>query len=175
MRLTGRIKRTAARNQRARLLGALIEKNGLIFGAEIGVADGRLCRRLLTAYPRLQMLAVDYWPADDPERILRQIKRRILFGGVLSAFAPRLSLLDLPSIEAAALVPDGSLDFAFIDADHRYEHVRADIQAWRPKIRPGGFLTGHDYHRKRFAGVVQAVNEAFKPTILGETIWSVRL
>ena len=39
-------------------------------------------------------------------------------------------------------------DFVFIDGDHRYESVRRDIQAWLPKVRPGGIMGGHDceYH-----------------------------
>jgi glycosyltransferase involved in cell wall biosynthesis len=34
---------------------------------------------------------------------------------------------------------------SYIDADHRYESVVSDIQAWWPKVRPGGILSGHDY------------------------------
>jgi hypothetical protein len=56
-----------------------------------------------------------------------------------------------------------SLDFAFIDGNHRYEHVRADLHAWWPKIRAGGLLSGHDYGVCRDAtgqwGVRCAVDE----------------
>lgn len=46
--------------------------------------------------------------------------------------------------DAAALVPDGSLDFVFIDADHSEESVKRDIANWAPKVRKGGLLSGHD-------------------------------
>ena len=49
------------------------------------------------------------------------------------------------SVKAANLYEDGSLDFVFIDADHRYDSVVADIKAWLPKLKNLGVLAGHDY------------------------------
>ena len=49
-------------------------------------------------------------------------------------------------------------DSVFIDACHHYAECAADIEAWRPLIKPGGILSGHDYWPKD-AGVMDAVNE----------------
>lgn len=49
------------------------------------------------------------------------------------------------SVEAAADHADESVDFVFIDGHHGYDSVVADINAWLPKMKIGGFLTGHDY------------------------------
>lgn len=49
------------------------------------------------------------------------------------------------STEMASTYEDNSLDFVFIDGDHRYECVKADIEAWLPKMKNGGILSGHDY------------------------------
>lgn len=50
------------------------------------------------------------------------------------------------SLEAAALYPDESLDFVFIDASHDYFNVTNDITAWYPKVRSKtGIIAGHDY------------------------------
>ena len=65
------------------------------------------------------------------------------------------------STTVAQTFDDGSVDAVFIDADHRYEHVRADIAAWLPKVRRGGMIAGHDYESREFPGVVQAVKETF--------------
>jgi predicted O-methyltransferase YrrM len=53
------------------------------------------------------------------------------------------------------------LDFVFIDADHSYEGCKADIEAWFPKVKPGGLLSGHDYDNPDFPefGVKRAVDE----------------
>lgn len=91
---------------------------------------------------------------------------------------PDLRLIGIrcPSAEAAKYVSDGSADVVFVDADHTYEGVRADIQAWLPKLKAGGMLCGHDYHPQNWPGVVQAVSEvlpAAAPVGVG-SLWSFR-
>jgi len=56
--------------------------------------------------------------------------------------------------------PDAYFDFVFIDANHTYESVLADIQGWKPKVKPGGWLAGHD-HTTSFPGVEKACKEVF--------------
>jgi predicted O-methyltransferase YrrM len=48
------------------------------------------------------------------------------------------------SLAAVSKVPD-ECDLIFIDADHQFEAVAADIATYWPKVRPGGVLVGHDY------------------------------
>jgi hypothetical protein len=52
------------------------------------------------------------------------------------------------------------LDFVFLDAAHDYDNVKADITAWRSKVKSGGYLGGHDY-QLIFPGVMKAVQEEF--------------
>merc|ERR1719174_1988363 len=40
---------------------------------------------------------------------------------------------------------DNSLDWVYIDAGHTYEAVMADLNAWYPKVRLGGLISGDDY------------------------------
>jgi len=63
----------------------------------------------------------------------------------------------MTSVEAAKLYSDKSLDFVYIDADHEYEAIKADITAWLPKVKIGGIIAGHDY--PAWEGVVRAVEE----------------
>ena len=63
------------------------------------------------------------------------------------------------SLEASQYYKDRSIDFVFIDAAHDYENVKADLNAWYPKVKLGGFIGGHDY--PGYDGVVKAVNEFF--------------
>jgi hypothetical protein len=75
------------------------------------------------------------------------------------------TLYTLPSPEVTNLYEDKSLDFVFIDGSHKYEDVVRDIKAWLPKIKPGGILSGHDYHHT-WPDVVKAVGD-----VLGEGNW----
>jgi predicted O-methyltransferase YrrM len=63
-------------------------------------------------------------------------------------------------MDAVKDFPDESLDFVFIDADHRFEYVINDVIEWSKKVRPGGLIISHDYVRRRslFVQTYWAVN-----------------
>lgn len=66
------------------------------------------------------------------------------------------------SADTADLYEDKSLDFVFIDASHEYHYVKRDIIKWRPKIKNGGIIAGHDFcGYEVLDGVIQAVMEEF--------------
>ena len=77
-----------------------------------------------------------------------------------------VSIIRSDSIEASKMFDDQSLDFVFIDAAHSYQYVKADIEAWLPKIKKDGFIGGHDYLNNdpthADGGVTRAVQEIFK-------------
>lgn len=70
-----------------------------------------------------------------------------------------VNLIQSLSWEAAKFFEDESLDAVFIDADHLEPAVTKDIEAWLPKVRPGGFIGGDDW--KEDNGVRAAVDKAF--------------
>ena len=64
--------------------------------------------------------------------------------------------------EASKLVEDGSLDLCFIDADHSYEGIKNDFINWKPKVKKGGVIGGHDYNGMAWQGVRKFVDEQFR-------------
>ena len=74
--------------------------------------------------------------------------------------------LKMLATDASKLVPDGSLDGCFIDASHDEWNVRQDIKDWLPKVRPGGFLCGHDYETPKWPGAKVAVDDIFQGKIM---------
>ena len=66
------------------------------------------------------------------------------------------------SLRAARLLEKAmgmaQVDLCYVDARHSYGHVKADIQAWLPRVRPGGIIAGHDYNWSH-PGVIRAVDE----------------
>lgn len=81
-----------------------------------------------------------------------------------------------PSPQASRQFPDGYADMIFVDGDHTYQAVKADILAWLPKLRAGGLLCGHDYTHAADGlierpGVKQAVDEIFPSVNLVGSLW----
>lgn len=155
------------------VIAELVNQHGLHIGAEIGVAEGRFTAALLDLCPEMHLIAVDSfapgyktWMGTE-WTAAQQSKNRLKFEAVMKRYPARLGLLEMPSINAARWLAE-ELDFVFIDADHSYEAVKADIAAWRAKVREGGWITGHDYTPDRFPGVVRAVDESFADFDLGD-------
>lgn len=51
------------------------------------------------------------------------------------------------------------IDFLWVDADHGYDAVKADLNAWVPHVKPGGLIAGDDYGHPRYPGVKRAWDE----------------
>jgi methyltransferase family protein len=72
----------------------------------------------------------------------------------------KITLIISDSVSAARLFSDASLEWVHLDARHDYASVKADIEAWLPKVRRGGWLSGDDCDRERWPEVVKAVADA---------------
>ena len=74
-------------------------------------------------------------------------------------FGDKISLIVSDSVIASRLFCDSSVEWVHLDARHDYASVKADIEAWLPKIRSGGWLSGDDYNEQKWPEVVKAVND----------------
>ncbi len=83
-----------------------------------------------------------------------------------------LTVHAMPSEIAAGDFADGSLDAVFIDADHHEDAVKADIEAWWPKVKRGGILAGHDIDE---SGVKAGVASVFDNYQTRGRCWLVNL
>jgi len=78
-----------------------------------------------------------------------------------------IHLIKMSSFRAAKKYPDNCFDWIYIDARHGYEDVKQDIEAWLPKLKANGIISGHDYdpspeYQKKYNfGVNEAVKEIF--------------
>jgi hypothetical protein len=89
---------------------------------------------------------------------------------------PRIVKIKKMSNEAYKDIPDESLDFIYIDGCHKYENVLEDLTNFYPKIKKGGFISGHDWNYY-WDGVIQAVMEYFKRqpiTVYQDSSWIYR-
>lgn len=155
---------------RQRQLVELLQPFGSeIEGAEVGVFDGFTSDALLRKLPGLHLWMVDPWKPYEGNSVLGNLDQAAFDRARSHALwwtehaRERRFVLQESSQQAASRFAEAALDFVFIDANHLYEHVRNDLRAWWPKLRPGGLLTGHDYGTGRDAegwwGVRRAVDE----------------
>jgi SAM-dependent methyltransferase len=151
-------------------------KNGKI--VEVGVWKGLSLSSILDICKsnNNELYAIDAWLPVENDPALSESRTRDIF----SIFKTNLKLLGHSdtvrvirkrSLEAADDFSDNSLDLVFIDADHSYNAVIADIRKWWDKLKPGGILCGHDFTFKE--GVCRAVTVLFHNSfeLVGGSVW----
>jgi cephalosporin hydroxylase len=148
-------------------------------GAWLGRSTAFLCQRAKASGKSIKVLVVDTFNVI-PEG-LPMVSAAVAIGGSVRSVFERnmrlagvwdaLEIHERASVNAAVAIPDSSCAFVFIDADHSYESVRADIRAWRNKLRPGGILAGHDCYT--FASVYNAVRDELGGNFIttDENVW----
>jgi len=134
-------------SSRANALIQLAKKCNCNTYAEIGCMTGNTAVKLHKKHPLSDVILVD---------IINNKLRKDLVSNLPYKF------YHIPSVDASDKILDNSIDLCFIDADHGYKYVLADIKAWLPKVKAGKIICGHDYSKTQHPGVVKAVHESFK-------------
>lgn len=146
-----------------RRLPKLFKQLGFKVGAEIGVYRGDYMRWLLRA--GLTVYGIDPWLQYSDYRN-RQSKMEAFYEQAKAAVAPwgdKCKLIRKTSMEAVKQFADNSLDFVYIDANHKFRYIAEDLCEWAKKVRPGGIVSGHDYWEdSEVQAVVDAYVKAFK-------------
>jgi len=146
----------------------LIQSLGVQRMAEIGVYRGDFAREVLQRCESLtKYYMVDPWrhlsdwnkPANQEDAVLegyfRETKDKTDFA------AGKRIILRGKTTEVIDQIPDGELDFAYVDADHSLKGIAIDLIRVYPKIREGGFLGGDDFTRS-----IWEHKTAFEPTLV---------
>ncbi len=120
--------------------------------AEIGVWKGAFARQMLERCARIERYyMIDPWAAlPDWNKPLNVDQARFddVHGEAMRVtdFASaRRTVLRGRTKDVAVMIPDGALDFVYIDGDHTLRGVTIDLQKMLPKVRPGGFIGGDDF------------------------------
>jgi hypothetical protein len=123
-------------------------------GVEVGVFKATYSAAILSVWKGQKLHLVDPWKKyskaeyfdstqdEDQEAVLNTARRNVL------QFGQRANFIRMESIPAAAQFADLSLDWCFLDGNHKREAAAADIAAWWPKIRHGGLFSGHDFYTR---------------------------
>ncbi len=120
-------------------------------GAEVGTHGGRWTRVLVDIAAPSKLALIDPW-AEDEARDARahayrapQEAREAQLAAVTQAF-PDATILRATSGEALAAMPDGALDWIFLDGCKHYDVILADLEQAVRVVRPGGVIAGGGWH-----------------------------
>lgn len=152
-------------------------------GAEIGVHRGDFSAFLLNDLKVGKLHLIDPWKCFDDDKYkdaLYGSKRSggqrnmdLRFKNVASRLKKHLdkgtAVVHRALSDAAANdIANDSLDWVYIDGDHSYEGIMADLTNYYPKVKVGGYLIGDDYDDTQWYAkdVIKATNEfAEQPAI----------
>lgn len=150
-------------------LPALCKELGFTKGAEIGVWKGGYSATFCAGVPSMHMLCVDPWAQyegwDDGKAVSKDTINDAYAIATHALAGKNATIVRAFSKDAAKDVPDGSLDFCYVDSNHKYGPVLEELALWVPKVRSQGVIAGHDYRifpDKPYIQVVAAVNEYTK-------------
>lgn len=121
-------------------------------GIEVGVREANFSKSFLDNTSLEQLIGIDCNYCPNAIKLEVQYPNRYKF---ICASSP----------ECTTGFSNESFDFIHIDADHHYQAVKEDLNAWYPKVKSGGCLSGDDYMKftdigcEGEFGVMQAVNE----------------
>lgn len=96
-----------------------------------------------------------------------------MFDAMLPEY-PNIKKIQMFGSEATFFFGDRSLDLVYIDADHTYEAVVADINDWKVKVKPGGYIAGHDFYMDEVARAVRdCLGEPLE--LFSDSSWIIKL
>lgn len=128
---------------------------------EIGVAEGRNARVLISSPNITKLYLIDYWgqlvqsgdggyPQSWHDNNFKETHERV------EEWKDKAVFLKGLSTEMLKQIPDDSLILGYIDGDHGFNGCYNDLQNLYPKVKSGGIIAGHDYLNMSY-GVNNAV------------------
>jgi len=141
-------------------------------GSWKGKSSAYLAVEIINSKKNITLDCIDTWKGSSEHVAYENIISDDLYELFIKNISSLLSVINpvrLDSISASKNYEDKTIDFIFIDGSHDYENVKADINAWLPKVKFGGIISGHDYGS--WKTVTKAVDEFFedkKVLIIGD-------
>jgi hypothetical protein len=145
-----------------------VTENQVATMAEIGVYRGQFAARLLDDCPGIATYyMVDPWrnledwnkPANKPDKVFQKFFDEAMER--TAAHEGKRVVLRGTTAEVIDQIPDGSLDFAYVDGDHTLRGITVDLIKVFPKVREGGWIGGDD-----FSPTIWQHSDEYEPTLV---------
>lgn len=157
----------APSGDRMELWASFLRARDIRTAAEVGVYRGAFAERMLTECPALERYyLLDPWrhlddwnkPANKSDDVFEGFFQETM--ARTEPQAQKRVVLRGMTTEVVDQIPDGSLDFVYVDGDHTLRGITTDLARFYPKVREGGFVAGDDFCRNIFQ------HRDFEPTLV---------
>ncbi len=139
-----------------------LPKNGIV--AEMGVDQGNFSEEILRRTTPEKLYLIDLWNTKEYSLEKKaQVQKR--FHQELKK--DQIQIINDESVNSIKKFHDNYFDWIYIDTSHSYEQTLNELLASEPKIKNGGYITGHDFVQGNWNfmikyGVIKAVYEFCK-------------
>jgi Methyltransferase domain len=144
--------------------------------AEIGVYQGDFSARIIRIVTPKLLHLIDPWKYEGAaayrqslyggDKGVSQVNMDSVFDGVVKRFQVQITAGTVrvhraASVDASAAFCKGYFDWIYVDGNHQYKFVKADLESYFPKVRKRGYMAGDDYGEGGWwqGGVKRAVDE----------------
>jgi len=158
----------AASSSRADLWTGFVNATQARTVAEIGVFRGEFAEQVLRDCAGIETYyMVDPWrrledwnkPANRDDDVFERFYRKAMER--TAAHEAKRVVLRGKTTEVVDRIPDGALDFAYVDGDHTLRGITIDLVKVLPKLRDGGWLGGDDFSRS-----IWQHGDEYEPTLV---------
>lgn len=151
----------------------IVKRGGI--GVECGVFEGDFSKVLWKTCRPSKLFLIDTW--DCAVKLQRPsmttdgiVWRDVVSGGqdsfnVVQKWATSsarkknsIRVVKYDSVSWLRTIPAHSIDWIYLDSDHTFEHLTAELYAASMVVKPGGWIMGHDW-TVVLPGVAAAVSE----------------
>jgi hypothetical protein len=134
-------------------LAEFIKEHGCKVGVEIGVYKAEYSEILCKTGIK-KLYGVDPWGIfpDYPNYKTKFIfRQQELFGMAMKRMEKYKNFVPIrkTSMEAARNFKVESIDFVYIDGNHKFKYIAEDLYEWAKRVKPGGIVSGHDYYNSK--------------------------
>ncbi|MEM0994983.1 MAG: class I SAM-dependent methyltransferase [Bacteroidota bacterium] len=133
--------------------------------AEVGVFKGQFSRRIMDVTQPKELHLIDPWDLLDNHKKHGKQHHKVVVDTMQAEIDAGIVTVHKDySANVLPNFPNHHFDWIYVDADHSYESVIAELKICKDLVKADGYICGHDYTRwagggaVRF-GVVEAVNE----------------
>lgn len=116
-------------------------------GSHRGRSAAYMAVEIVNSGKKIKFDTVDNFSVDygNPDNFAINGSTKEIFDANIEPVKDYVNLIVGLTVEVAQNYADESLDFVWVDADHHYDLVLADINTWYPKVKKGSWIGGHDY------------------------------